>query len=551
MESRPRRPRTEVAAATSYSIDDQRGLAVAINSAARSWQDELWYYNRTTGELNQAVDWMSRAMSLIRPVAAEVVAGSDEPAPLEDGAAVEAIAAFAGGGPGHSDYFRDAAQQLFLPGELFTVVEQTDNPNDPLNLQKVTVVSPSSIRQGTSKTVDGRTVRWPQLQFGEGLWRDIALDHVLFRTWKPDGQWTWLASSNAQAAIPILRRIELIDKRIIAMMVSRLAMNGFLLIPEEGTIGVPEKYKQAPDPFVAMLVEISRQNIAEPGSASAAIPIPIRFAGDLIDKWKILRPEDPLDEHLLQDRLDELGRLGDTMGISRERVSGGMSNMNQWSTAVVSEEEVRILFGPMAAILCGGITTGYLTPVLRLAGEPLIGPNGGRIVCWYDASRLTAKVDKFASTLDMYDRGEASGATLRREGGLSEADRPDDAQQREMILLWQSRQPELSAAAATELVGLPPPPVAAPAPVAGGVGGGSGPASPPPPAAGPPPGQRTEPTTRDVDRRTNPAEVAASRSAVASLTARLARVEDQIAMGALEGAKPDPRGPRRRQLTDR
>lgn len=489
-------------------------------------------------------------MSLMRPIAAEVVMGGDEPEPLTEGPAAEAMAAFAGGGPGHSDYFRDAALQLFLPGELFTAVEQSNNPNDPFNLQVASVWAPNAIRQGPGRFYNGSMVRWPEVQEGEGIWRPLADNHLLFRTWKPDGQWPWLATSNAQAAIPILRRIELIDKRIIAMMVSRLASNGLWLIPEEGTIGVPAKYKEAPDPFVAMLIEVSRQNIAEPGSASAAIPIPVRFKADLIEKWKHFRPEDPLDEHLLQDRLDELGRLGDTLGVARERVSGGMASMNQWATAVVSEEEVRILFGPMAEILCGGLTKGYLAPVLALAGAPLVGPNGGRIVAWYDSSRLTAKVDKFSQSLDMYDRGEVSGETLRREGGLSESDKPDAAQQREQILLWQARQTELSAHAAEEWGVEPAPAPAAPmASGAGGAGSDSGPATPLPPAPGEPPGRRTEPTTREADRRLNPAtgEVAASRSAVATLTARLARMEDQMSM--LVQPTPNPRGPDRRRTT--
>jgi len=171
-------------------------------------------------------------------------------------------------------------------------------------------------------------------------------------------------------------------------------MNGLLLIPQEGTFSVPPQYAEAPDPFVAMLIDIAGKNIAEPGRASAGIPIPVKFTSELIEKWRLLKPEDPLDEWLLKERTDELGRLGDALSISRERVSGGLAtDSNHWNLWGLSEEEIRLTFSPLAELVCDAVTKAFLRPALMVSGEQLVGPNGGALVAWYDPVKLAARSD--------------------------------------------------------------------------------------------------------------------------------------------------------------
>jgi hypothetical protein len=385
----------------------------------RSWQAEAWQFRRSLGEFSQAVDWQARAMSRVRLLTAEVVPGGDEPEPVDlDGPAAPAgllMSDFCGGGPGHSAFLKAITPHLLVPGEGWLIAERPD-PTVPLAACEWGVYSTECVQSRGDQF-------W--VQVGPAVWRPLAVDNLPMRIYEPDPQFPWLATSNAEAAVPIMRRIFLIDSRIVAMMVSRLAMNGLMLIPQEGTFSVPAQYMEAPDPFVAMLIDVASKNIANPGQASAAIPLPVRFTADLIEKWKLFKADDPLDEHLLKEREDELGRLGDTLGVARERVSGGMGEQNHWGAALASEEEVRILFSSMAETICGGLTKSYLHPMLRSAGLPLVGPHGGKLIVWYDTSELTAKVDKSEAVVKAYDRLEASGAALRRELGLDESDKPD------------------------------------------------------------------------------------------------------------------------------
>ena len=474
------RPQALTAAATAYTAQEYRAGGVWHT---QSWQVEAWAFLETLGEYAEAVDWQARAMSRIALGAAEVTPNG--PQMLEDGPAAMLMAAFCGGAPGHASFLKAITPHLKVPGEGWLVAERAD-PSIPLAAADWCVYS--------TECVDVRGSGW-WVQTGDTVWRPLAPDSLPMRIYQPDARRPWLATSSAKAAVPIMRRIDLIDRRIIAMMVSRLAMNGLMLIPSEGTFEVPPQYQDAPDPFVAELIDIAAKNIADPGRASAGIPIPVKFSGEWIEKWKILKPDDPLDEWLLKEREDELGRLGDALSITRERVTGGVGELNHWNAWQVSEEEVRITFAPDAETICHALTKIYLQPALRSLGLDLLGPNGGQLIAWYDASELTARPDLGAAALNLWDRGELGGVALRRESGFDESDAPDQTE----LTAWVWRQalkiPELAPEAIKQLTGvtvavpaspMPGPPLAAsPGPVSGEPDGpGIGPpdtiAEPPP-----------------------------------------------------------------------
>jgi len=498
-----------VAAAQSYTPNDWRNAQVFGGN--NPWENEAWGFWDTLGEFYQAVDWQSRAMSRIRLGAAEVVPGGDEPEVLTEGPAADLMQSFCGGPPGHSAFLRAISLQLLVPGQGWLIAERSD-PSLPLSVADWGVYSMDCV-QGLGSTF--------QVRVGPGAWRYLAPDNLPMRIYNPHPRWPWLATSSAQAALPIMRRIYLIDSRIIAMMVSRLAMNGLLLIPEEGTFAVPEQYMDAPDPFVAMLIDIASKNIANPGQASAGIPIPIKFTGDLIEKWKLIKQDDPLDEWLLKERLDELGRLGDTLGIARERVTGGMGQQNHWNAWQVSEEEVNLAFSPMAEVICGAITKAYLQPMLAASGQSLVGPRGGKLICWYDTSELAARPDNSEKVYQAYVDGVANEAAYLREIGLGEADALTDPDE---IQTWAWKRYIVGGTAElapTGLAGLTGTPAveAAPAPAASGAGPQVG--SPTPAAAVSPVGPPSTRATPPPAPTGPPAMAASARS--------LARVMDELA----------------------
>lgn len=494
---------TIVAASQAYTPSEWRNAQVFGGN--NPWENEAWGFYDTLGEFAQAVDWQARAMSRVRLGAAEIIPGADEPEMITEGPAAEFMAAFCGGPPGHSAFLKAITPQLEVPGQGWLIAERND-PTEPLALADWGVYSMDCV-QGLGATF--------QVRVGPGAWRYLAPDNLPMRIYNPHPRWPWLATSSAQAALPIMRRIHLIDSRIVAMMVSRLAMNGLMLIPDEGSISVPPPFKEAPDGFVRYLIDIASKNIANPGQASAGIPIPIKFTADLIEKWKILKPEDPLDEWLLKERTDELGRLGDTLGIARERVTGGMGQQNHWNAWQVSEEEVRLCFAPTCEVICGAVTKAYLQPMLAAAGVSGIGPHGGRLIAWYDVSNLAARPDNAENARQNYHDGVISEAALRRETGFGDGDALDTPEEIETWAYKRWIAAGVAELAPTALTGLVPnATVPAPAPA---VGGGPAPAASgtpaqpeqAAPAAGPPPTRTAPPPSPTATPP--PATVAAAR----------------------------------------
>lgn len=434
-------PDVLVGAAELYtgSVEERR----SIQSGAIADRD-LWGYYDTLGEFGAFVDWMARAMSRVRLEAAERV-GAGEPTPLTDGPAHQLISDFYGGN--QAEFMAKITPHLLGPGECWAVPERFDSTM-PLSLAEWSVQSKDTFRSPRTGVYEIEQYR--------GAWRAVAPDCLPTRIWVPHPRWPYIARSPALAALPIMRRIELIDKRIIAEMLSRLVMNGILWMPTEAEVAVPQKYKESTSPFMAMLIEAASTNVANPGTASAAIPIPVKFPADLIEKIRHDKFIDPMDEHLLAELDRELGRLAQSLPLSAER-QAGFKDANHWNGFIVNEDDIKISVAPLAELIAQAVTTGWLMPMMGAAGVPLLGPNGGRIVAWPSYSELATKPDNREAFQAMYDRGEVSGQALRREAGAGDADIPDAMQQREMILLHAVRDPATFAQAYELLTGEKPP----------------------------------------------------------------------------------------------
>lgn len=460
---RPRPVDPLVAAATAFKAEQSREVGELLKS--RDWQRELWDYYDALGEFAWAVEWLTNAMSRVRLTVAEMMPGGAEPTPVTDGLAVELVEALGGVG-GHSRLLKQLTPQLSVAGEGWMVTEPGAAGSDLWSVRSTEEIRASRARGGGY-----------EVQEDANQWRPLSPDALVTRLWNPHPRRQWEPRSLAQAALPVMRRIDLLDRRIVSTLVSRLAMNGMLLIPAEGTIQVPEQYRDATDPFVAMLVAIASSNIKTPGSASAAIPMPVKFPAEFIKEWRHLSFGDLLPQELLDERDKELRRLATGLNVPAEIVTG-MGEANHWTAWQLEESAVKIHVSPVAEDIVHALTIGYLHPLLDAQGVEAIGPNGGLLIVWYDPSELTARPDKSEQAFAAYDRLELSGDALRRETGLGEGDAPTPDELRDQILKRLATTVQLGVAALQELTGTQ---LATPQTPAGGTGPGG-------PVGGPPPG---------------------------------------------------------------
>lgn len=481
-------------AASENLADTPLSPQVIINQIL-SLQDEAWQFYHALGELEFAIGvWLGGAMSRVRLVPATVLPG-EEPTPITDKTdpMFKLVAQIGNGIGGQAALMKRLAVLLSVPGEGYLIGTQTEG-----NGELWKIYSNREIRS-TSKNNKGNSLY--EVNISRGVWTKLDPNAtVVSRIWQPDDQFAYLPQSSVMSALGICREIDMYNRYIIAVLVSRLALNGMLLIPAEVSFPTKPQFKDQSDPFVAELIDIMTKSIKNPGSASAALPIPLRVPKEYIEAFKHLTFDTKMGETVIADRKAALERLAVTINIPAE-VMTGMAKMNHWGQWQLEESAVKIYISPLAEIIVTALTEQYAYPLLTADGESLTMPDGSMRCIWYDASTLVQQPDTSTKALAVFDVGGLSEEALNRESGFEPDDMPDMDQFKTIALKKIAMAGGADAlqalAALTGDESLVPPTPAPPTPADQGT-----PTEPPPPGEGtapplpPKPVEKAPPPTR-------------------------------------------------------
>jgi hypothetical protein len=398
----------------------------------KRWQDEAWDNWRSQGELWYTTEWKGNAISRVRLKAAKIVPGSDEPEIVEEGPAAELVSRLAEGVGGQSVLMKSFSIKLDIAGDSYFIMYEDDDGVTHSN-----VYSTDVIRKDNSGNFS--------IQVDESAWVPLPAESLVVRIWNPDEQFPWLAISPTEPALGTLREIDLYNRKIITELTARVASNGVWLIPDEVTFPVREEFSDAADPLISEFIDVASKAIQNPGSAAAALPIPMRVASEFIDKFKHIRFSDNVVAETLDGRDRALGRLAKMLNVPAE-VLTGMGDVNHWGAWQIEDQAIRIHIIPTVETICRGLTVGYLEPGLSSQGlseysddTPFDGvvdedEEGVRYVVWYDASELEKKPDLGERAVQLHDRVAISDAALRRATGFDDADAPTDEERDKQIL---------------------------------------------------------------------------------------------------------------------
>lgn len=438
-----------------------------------TWQDQAWELWDRVGEFEYGTSWLANMMSRCRLLAAEVMPGGDEPKPIPTGPHAEAIERLAGGTAGQAQLLNNFSKHLSVPGECWLIGEP---PASPLDEEIWSVRSANELQITTRRTA--RTARGartnpsgygytPTYEVLEGPnrdrdWRQLPPDTLIVRVWRSHPRYNWQADSPARHALGALVEVDAINKRILATVLSRLASNGILLY-DKGRLSFPNRTNPSDpnqvDPFAQVLVEVASKGIADPTSPEAVLPIPIGFVIDDLENvdpkllMQFIQGNVGVDEKMLAMRESAVRRLATSLDLPAE-ILLGIGDVNHWNAWFVEESAIKAHLEPDCQVICHSLTVGYLHPYLEAAGIPLTGPNGGKVIVWYDPSEITQAPDNGERMIQAYDRMEISGAALRRGIGASDADAPSSSELTEQALKMLVRNgSDLSAAALQELGG--------------------------------------------------------------------------------------------------
>lgn len=406
----------------------------------KTWQDELWAYSRAVGEYSNVMNWYASGISRMHLVAALVRPGQREPEIIEDEEdpavrLVHRLVTHARNG--ETQYLYKWGRQLGIPGVGFFLGYEDERSGAEI----FDVKSAKQIRRSTVPFKDtagvmrdqyGEVLTGYDLRTGPLEWMKLPFNQLVSRIYQPDDELDYEVTSWSRGALTTLREIDLMNRHIVATLLSRLVFNGILFIPQEVTFPVNPQFKDAPDPFIAELIAIASRGIKDPGSPASAVPVPLRVPAEFIDKFVHLILANGVDPKLVEARQAAITNLSQMLPSPPEALKG-KSDMNHWNAWKDSEDNVKMYFGPTMEILCGGHNDAYLWPMLKAAGEK-VDVDGARRVIWYDPSDLVVQPDNSANAELLHAAGGIDDDTWREALGFSSENKPTKKEKREIIL---------------------------------------------------------------------------------------------------------------------
>lgn len=439
---RRRREPSDALTAASAPLDTRSGTRDLIRRM--SWQQDAWGFYESDGEYAYAVDWAASAISRMRLKAARIVPGSDEPEIMDSGPAVDLVDALAGGIGGQSELLATATRLLQVPGDSYAVGVQRNS------VQEWNVYAPELVRLAPGGGFEVQTAESAYARFGA--------DTLIIRIYNKDPRRPWLATSPSRACIGVLGEIDLVNRQIVTTLTSRLASNGLLILPQEISFAGTAQGSDGPSALVPQLIEIASQAIKNPGSAAAAIPVPLMVSGQYADAIRHLTFAGVLDERVLDLRDKSLTRLARSLNVPAEILTG-VGGVNHWGAWQIEDSAIKIHLSPIVETICDGFTKGYLLPGLRVLGEATEEPDGTSYVMWYDTSELEQKPDQGERAVQLHDRVVISDAALREAAGFDEQSAPTPDETRRQILTRLAYNGQATTDALTSLAGTPSSPV--------------------------------------------------------------------------------------------
>lgn len=420
----PPKPRAVVASALPLSGPEGKQAWKASASDVQ-WQKQAWYYYDAIGELHFAFQWLAKALSRAVLFAAETDPETGQiTGPTEDPRAQKAALAVLGG-PKHLPRLLSlVALQWQVSGETYILIVPQPPKKGAAQPDRWEVVTRNSLREqgGTWSFKDPLTGVWTKLREGT--------DRVI-RAWEPHPDEQTHADCAMRSAIPICSEIEKSSQNIASRLVSRLASNGIIWLPQEIDFPVGEGEQADAASFMKLIYDAMLANIASPGDASAHVPIAVQVPGEYISALADAHTDfaTDLDAAVPELRESAITRLGRTLDMSREIALGQVSDANHWTAWALEEMTYKVHLQPLLLRLGMTLTTEYFHELLAAMGEP----DPARFVLNWNVSDVVARPDDREDLRWAWEQNLVSADYVLSELGIPDDARPSEEEQRKQL----------------------------------------------------------------------------------------------------------------------
>lgn len=247
---------------------------------------------------------------------------------------------------------------------------------------------------------------------------------LLIRIWQPHPRRSFEADSPVRATLPILRELIGLTMHVSALIDSRLAGAGILLLPTSATVlgGTAPEDDQEEDPTVAALIESMITPIKDRDSAASVVPLILTAPDESVDAIRHITFASPLDAAAKDLRDEAIRRLALGLDMPPETLLG-LGTSSHWNAWAVQEDTVKLHLIPGVKLLATAIVKEFLHPVLLELGlsEEEVYKYGFECV----ADDLVARPNHFDEALELFKVDAITMQALLVAGGFDITDMPE------------------------------------------------------------------------------------------------------------------------------
>lgn len=387
-----------------------------------SWQQEAWAIYDQVGELRYASNLYANGLSRIRLELTRSAANSKSPLRLTD---------LKEGELNEVDKIVQQVMADFTDEMPLVEMQRLWGLNKFIVGEALLVGVPQRGRRARRKLLDytWKLYSKEDVQHHVGVIKICGVEYdessvLIIRVWQPHPRRWYEADSPVRATLPILRELIGLTMHVSALIDSRLAGAGILLLPTSATVlgGTAPEDDQEEDPTVSALIESMVTPIKDRDSAASVVPLILTAPDESVDAIRHITFASPLDASSKDLRDEAIRRLALGMDMPPEQLIG-LGTSSHWNAWAVQEDTVKLHLIPGVKILADAICKELLWPALLELGfdEDVVYSYSFEPV----ADDLISRPNHFDEALELFKVDAITMNALVAAGGFDITDMPE------------------------------------------------------------------------------------------------------------------------------
>lgn len=246
---------------------------------------------------------------------------------------------------------------------------------------------------------------------------------IVIRVWQPHPRFSREADSPVRASLPVLRELVGLTMHVSALIDSRLAGAGILLLPTSATVlgaTAPEDDDEE-DPTVAALIESMVTPIKDRDSAASVVPLVLTVPDESADLVRHITFSSPLEQAAKDLRDEAIRRLALGVDMPPEQLLG-LGNASHWSAWLLAEDTVKYQFIPGMKPFADAIVLELLRPIMEELG--VTQDEAETYDFLVDSDDLISRPNKFDEAMELYKVDAITLSAVLQAGGFALTDAP-------------------------------------------------------------------------------------------------------------------------------